>query len=194
MPNHAHAIRPIALCAALSLALLLGSLGLVEPVHAQHAAGEAPFGDKVSERIPMYHRASPAVGTAGALGRLGIIEARSVGFRSILNLASATVAAGQDDKAMAGYALLRYFDVPSAPLPTDEQIAQIRRIIEDPANAPILIYGQQDQAAAAWALVRAAAGISPELALQEGKTAGLRQLLAPVRDRLRAGTSAPQRY
>jgi hypothetical protein len=193
MPSHAHAARLIALRAALALALLVGSLGLAKPVRAQPETGEAPFGDKVSERIPMYHRASPTVGTAGALGRLGIIEARSVGFRSILNLASTTVAAGQGDRAMAGYVLLRYFDVPSASLPSDEQVAQIRRIVEDPANAPILIYGQQDQAAAAWALVRAASGVPAELALQDGKTAGLRRLLAPVQERLRAGASAPRR-
>ena len=66
----------------------------------------------------MYHRASPTVGTAGDLGRLGIIQARSVGFRSILNLASSRVATGQNDKAMADYARLRYFEVPSAPLPS----------------------------------------------------------------------------
>ncbi len=193
MPNLAHAARPIALCATAALALLAGSLGRVEPVRAQSETGEAPFGDKVSERIPMYHRASPTVGTAGDLGRLGIIQARSVGFRSILNLASSRVATGQNDKAMADYARLRYFEVPSAPLPSDEQVAEIRRILENPANAPSLIYGLQDQAAAAWALVRAAAGIPAGLALQEGKTAGLRQLLAPVQERLRAGASAPQR-
>ena len=59
----------------------------------------------------MYHRASPTVGTAGPLGRLGIIEAKSVGFRAILNLTATTVAAGQDDRAMAEFTLLRYFNV-----------------------------------------------------------------------------------
>jgi protein tyrosine phosphatase (PTP) superfamily phosphohydrolase (DUF442 family) len=176
----------------LALALPVGSLVVVEPVHAQYETGEAPFGDKVSERIPMYHRASPTVGTAGPLGRLGVIQAKAVGFRSILNLASTTVAAGQDDKAMAEFAVLRYFDVPIAALPTAEQVAQIRRIVEDPANAPILIYGQQDQAAAAWALVRAAGGVPAEFALQEGKTAGLHQLLGAVQERL-ANAGAPQR-
>jgi hypothetical protein len=181
------------LFAALVSGLPVGSLGVVNPVHAQYETGEAPFGDKVSERIPMYHRASPTVGTAGPLGRLGIIEARSVGFRSILNLATTTVAAGQDDKAMAEFTLLRYFNVPVAPLPSDEQVAQIRRTIEDPANAPILIYGHQDRAAAAWALVRAAGGLPTEYALQEGKTAGLRQLLGAVQERLGVRTGPPQR-
>lgn len=191
MARHAHPVRSIAILAG--LALLAASLGQAEPAHAQSETGEAPFGDKVSERIPMYHRASPTVGTAGALGRLGIIEAKAVGFRSILNLTTTTVAAGQDDKAMAGFALLRYFSVPVTSLPSDEQVAQIRRIVDDPANAPVLIYGQQDQAAAAWALVRAAGGMPAEFAVQEGRTAGLRQRLGPVQERLGVRTGTPQR-
>jgi protein tyrosine phosphatase (PTP) superfamily phosphohydrolase (DUF442 family) len=192
MPHRANTVGSFTLFASLALALPIGSLVVVQPVHAQSETGEAPFGDKVSERIPMYHRASPTVGTAGPLGRLGVIQAKAVGFRSILNLATTPVAAGQDDKAMAEYAVLRYFNVPITALPTAEQVAQIRRIVEDPANAPILIYGQQDQAAAAWALVRAAGGVPAELALQEGKTAGLRQLLGAVQERL-AKAGAPQR-
>ena len=190
MPNHRDVVCSILLCAGLALALHVGWLAVAGPARAQYETGEAPFGDKVSERIPMYHRASPTSATAGPLGRLGIIEAKAVGFRSILNLASTTVATGQDDKAMAEFAQLRYFNVPVASLPSDAQVADIRRIVENPDNAPILIYGQKDQAAAAWALVRAAGGAPPEFALQEGKTAGLRQLLAPVQERLgvRPGT------
>jgi protein tyrosine phosphatase (PTP) superfamily phosphohydrolase (DUF442 family) len=186
MARHAHAARSVAILAGLGL--LAASLGQAEPARAQSETGEAPFGDKVSERIPMYHRASPTIATAGPLGRLGIIEARATGFRTILNLAAATVAAGQDDKAMAEFALLRYFSVPVASVPSEEQVAEIRRIVEDPANAPILIYGQQDQAAAAWALLRAAGGVPAEFALQEGKTAGLRQRLGPVQERLGVST------
>jgi hypothetical protein len=191
MTSRARPVRSI--LAGLGLGLLAASPAPAQPVHTQYDAREAPFGDKVSDRIPMYHRASPTVGTAGALGRLGIIGARSVGFRSILNLATTTVAAGQDDKAMAEFTLLRYFSVPVASLPSDEQVAEIRRIVTDPANAPILIYGQRDEAPAAWALVRAAGGVPAELALQEGRTAGLRRLLGPVQERLGAGTGTPQR-
>jgi hypothetical protein len=73
------------------------------------------------------------------------------------------------------------------------QVSDIRRIVTDAANAPILIYGQRDQAAAAWALVRAAGGVPAELALQEGRTAGLRQLLGLVQERLGVRTGTPQR-
>jgi uncharacterized protein (TIGR01244 family) len=157
-------------------------------VWAQQEGAEAPFGDKVSDRIPFYHRAAPEVATAGPLGRLGIIEAKSVGFRSILNLGLSTTALGLDDPAMAAYVLVRYFNVPLAnELPTQDEVERIRKILEDPANAPVLLYGiDRDQAAAAWALVRVATGVPPEFALQEGLAAGLRGRLAGVRERLGA--------
>jgi uncharacterized protein (TIGR01244 family) len=164
---------------------------LAAPVSAQQQTAEAPFGDKVSERVPFYHRAAPTIATAGPLGRLGVIEAKAVGFRSILNLGPATSTAGLDDASMAAYAMLGYFSVPVADPPTAEQVSQIRRILETAENSPILMYGvDRDQAAAAWALVRAAAGVPPEYALQEGRTAGLLGRLPAVRDRLGLGAGA----
>jgi hypothetical protein len=158
-------------------------------LHAQAEPLEAPFGDRVSERIPFYHRAAPTIATAGPLGRLGIIEAKAVGFKSILNLGRSTTTAGLDDAGMASYVLLGYFSVPSTEmLPTQDQIAEIRRILEAAENRPILIYGvDRDQAAAAWALFRAASGVPAELALQDGLTAGLRDRLRAVRERLGLG-------
>jgi uncharacterized protein (TIGR01244 family) len=90
---------------------------------------------------------------------------------------------------MASYALLRYFSVPVNELPTREQIGELRRILDAAENVPVLIYGtDRDHAAAAWALVRAASGVPPELALQEGRTAGLQARLPAVRERLGIGT------
>jgi hypothetical protein len=96
-----------------------------------------------------------------------------------------------DDASMAAYVLLAYFNVRiTQPLPTVDQVAEIRRILEASENGPILMYGaDRDQAAAAWALVRAASGIPPEIALQDGLTAGLRDRLTSVRERLGLGSS-----
>lgn len=156
---------------------------------AQQERPEAPFGDRVSERIPFYHRAAPTVATSGPLGRLGLIEAKAVGFRSVLHLGISTTAAGLNDASMAAYVLLGYFNVrTSEQLPTEDQVAEIRRILEASENGPILMYGaDRDQAAAAWALVRAASGIPAEIALQDGLTAGLRNRVPAVRDRLGLG-------
>jgi hypothetical protein len=171
-----------------ALAVTAVCLLLPAGLYAQSERPEAPFGDKVSERIPFYHRAAPMVATAGPLGRLGIIEAKAVGFKSILNLAGSTSTAGLDDAAMASYVLLGYFSVPAEILPTQDQIGEMRRILDAPDNGPVLMYGvDRDQAAAAWALIRAAANVPTEIALQDGLAAGLRARLPAVRERLGLG-------
>jgi uncharacterized protein (TIGR01244 family) len=93
---------------------------------------------------------------------------------------------------MASYVLLRYFSVPvTDTLPTQDQIGEIRRILDAADNGPILMYGlDRDQAAAAWALSRAESGVPAEIALQDGLTAGLRKRLPAVRERLGLGNAA----
>jgi uncharacterized protein (TIGR01244 family) len=99
-----------------------------------------------------------------------------------------------EDKRMAEYALLRYANIPIADrVPTQEQVAELQRLLAEADNAPVLIYGARDQAATAWALVRAASGVPPELAWQEGLTAGLRETSAAVRERLGLPASVPVR-
>jgi uncharacterized protein (TIGR01244 family) len=114
-----------------------------------------------------------------------MIEAKAVGFRSVLSLGP-TAAEDAEDRSLAKFVFLSYFSVPLAEgLPSTEQVEEIRRILADSASAPILIYGHDpDQAAATWALVRAAAGVPPEFALEEGFAAGLRSNAAAVRARL----------
>jgi hypothetical protein len=112
-------------------ALAVMALCFLVPAEAQSQSErlEAPFGDTVGERIPFYHRAAPTIATAGPLGRLGIIKAKAVGFKSILNLGRSTTTA--NDASMASYVLLRYFSVPvTDTLPTKDQIGEIRRILE----------------------------------------------------------------
>jgi hypothetical protein len=171
-------------------------LAVLAPVslYAQYERSEAPFGDKVSERVPAYHRAAPTIGLAGPLGRLGIMEAKAVGFRSILNLGLATTPAGLDDAQMAGYVLLAYHRVViTEQLPTADQLGSIRRILEAPDKGPILVYGtDRDLVAATWALFRHASGVPPEFALQEGLTAGLRDRLQAVRQRLGINQALPR--
>jgi hypothetical protein len=77
-------------------------------------------------------------------------------------------------------------------LPTQDQIGEIRRILDAAGNRPILMYGvDRDQAAAAWALSRAESGVPAEIALQDGLTAGLRDRLPAVRERLGLGNAVP---
>ena len=184
------------------LVLLAGlvALGGAGPVAAQSSGGlavpsagaaQAPFGDQVSERIPFYNRMAPQVATSAPLDRLGIIEAKGVGFRSIVDLQSARQASSAE-RRMAEFALLQYHNLPIAgALPTDAEVAAFARLIEAPENQPILVHGSSlDQAAAMWALYRAAKGVPPEVALGDGMTAGLVESEAALRERLQLPATA----
>lgn len=164
----------------------LVALGGGGPVAAQSAgAAQAPFGDEVSERISFYDRVAPQVATSGPLGRLGILEAKGVGFRSIVDLQPSPEASAAE-QTMAEFALLRYHNLPVAgALPSDDEIAAFADLIEATENQPVLVHGASlDQAAAMWALYRAAEGVPAWVALEEGMTAGLGGSEGIVRERL----------
>src|SRR3546814_13472335 len=115
--NYLPAAVPPVLVASL---IALGGAG---PVAAQSAgAAQAPFGDKVSERIPSYDRAAPQVATSAPLERLGILEAKGVGFRSIVDLQPSPEASAAA-QPMAEFALLRSHNPPIAEdLPSPHQL------------------------------------------------------------------------
>jgi uncharacterized protein (TIGR01244 family) len=180
------AARALILLAAL---LCPGSAGIATAQSA--GALQAPFGDKVGPRIPFYDRVAPQVATSASLDRLGVLEAKGVGFRSIIDLQPASEPSAAEQK-MAEFALLRYYNLPIADaLPTNDQVAVFAGLIENPHNQPVLVHGiSVDQAAAMWALYRAAKGVPPEVALGDGLTAGLGISEPMLRQRLGMPASA----
>lgn len=97
---------------SVAAATMVALTGHAAPVPAQQLpAGEAPFGDQVSSRIPNYDRASRVVATAGQLGRLGVIEAKRVGFTAVIDL-SPSLEASANERTVAKFALLKYYNLP----------------------------------------------------------------------------------
>lgn len=146
----------------------------------------APFGEEISERrILQYHRALPAVGTAGPLDEIGIIEAKRIGFRTIIDLQPAPEASAAE-RRIAEFSHLRYFNIPvGGDAPTAEQVAQLAALLGDEGNLPALLHGRDvDQVGAMWALYRALLGVPPAIALLDGFTAGLGNSADAVRARL----------
>lgn len=168
-----------------SVAALIFSIGSGAAAAQSAGASQAPFGDQVGPRIPFYDRVAPQVATSGPLDRLGIIEAKGVGFRSIVDL-QPSAEASATERAMAEFALLRYHSLPVAgDLPSDDEVASFAGLIEQPENQPALVHGASvDQAAAMWALYRAAKGVPAEVALGDGLTAGVRESEGRLRERL----------
>ena len=171
--------------AGIALSAAIAAMVAVGPAAAQDEPREAPFGDKVSQRIPFYHRAAPQVATSGPLGRLGMIEAKAVGFRTVVSLRPKADEGGNLE-TMARFTKIRFVALPvEGALPSEAQLKRLAAILGETPARPVLIYGRdRDQAAAAWALLRAMEGVPARIAYQEGLTAGLRGRAGAVRERL----------
>jgi len=156
---------------------------------AADAAPQAPFGDKVSTALINYNRATPYIGTAGRYDPAAVTEIKTLGFITVIDLRA------QSEKGMSGVAQavqaagLEYVNIPvTTKAPTDDQVQEFARLVEDPANYPILVNCQSaNRVGAMWALHRASAGVPVEVAIEEGRTTGLKPSREKaVRERLGA--------
>ncbi|GBD44509.1 hypothetical protein HRbin40_01998 [bacterium HR40] len=136
---------------------------------------EVPFGDAVDSRIPNYHRAAPHVATSGAVKPEDYVYVASLGFRTVINLRTDEEGAAAEAKA-AEAAGLKVVRVPVAgKAPELAQVATVIPLLEDPANYPILLLCHTaNRAGAMWALYRASRGVPAEIAIEEGRAAGLK--------------------
>ncbi len=178
--------RPLSLFGSL-LMLVLG-LGATVQVQAQ----QAPFGNKVSAAISYYNRATPFVATSGRYKASTIAEIRALGFRTVVELRGPGEPGVKANAAAAREAGLDYIRIPiTTALPTDRQIRAFARIVEDPVNYPVLVSCvSANRVGAMWALYRAQSGVPAEVAVEEGRTAGLTSREPPVRERLGLGPTA----
>jgi len=147
---------------------------------------QAPYGDKVGPAFTNYLRASPFIGTAGVIGEGGFAEAKALGFKTVINLNTAEEGAEQErvavEAAGLGYISLEV----STKAPTPEQVQSFAAAVADAGNYPILVHCESaNRVGAMWALYRAGQGVPAEIAIQEGRTVGLKPSREPaVREQL----------
>ena len=153
----------------------IGALTTPAPALAQAAVREAPFGDRAGPLAVNYTRLKPHVATAGLLKDGAIPILKALGFATIVDLRSPAEGAGAEQQAAAA-AGLRYVNIPvTGGVPTDAQVAEFARIVEDPNTAPLLVHcASANRVGAMWTLYRVRQGIPLAIALEEGRTAGLR--------------------
>lgn len=169
----------------------LSGLLLMAGAPAVQAGGqEAPFGDQVSASIFRYNRASPTIASAGRLTDGAVAEAKSLSFKTIVDLR--TPREGLEAERTAAAAVgLNYINIPvSGGVPSDAQVARFAAIADDPANHPILLHcSGANRAGAMWSLYRALKGVPARVALDEGRTAGLKPF-SEIKVRARLGLPA----
>lgn len=161
-----------------SVVRLLAILMLVWSSCALFAAPdkEVPFGDQVGPSVTKYNRLRPNIATAGPLKDGAIGELRSLGFSTILDLRCSDEGADVE-KRLVEAAGLRYLNIPVTNIiPSDEQVAEFARIVEDRINFPLLVHcGSANRVGAMWVLYLAHRGVPISFALEEGRTIGMKQ-------------------
>lgn len=138
-------------------------------------ATQAPYGNKMPDIVNNYLRATPYIGTGGSLEASGIPMLQMLGFKTIIDLNTADEGAAAQGPMVekAGMSFV-HIPVPTK-APTSEQVAEFAKIVENPVNYPILVHCESsNRVGTMWALYRASKGIPNEIAIQEGRTVGMK--------------------
>ncbi|SDH63582.1 beta-lactamase hydrolase domain-containing protein [Nitrosomonas sp. Nm132] len=137
-----------------------------------HAANQTPFGNQI-KAVTNYNRATTQVATAGILSEGGVQELAGQGFRTIIDLR--TEAEGiLAEKLAVEAAGMRYINIPitSAGI-NDEQLVTFTGAIEQAATPVLLHCASGNRAGAMWTAYRLSKGVAPDIAFEEGRTAGM---------------------
>lgn len=170
-PTGQPAARPETPCAARPA--IVGDAANPFDVAAKHK--QAPYGDEMPAIVKNYLRAAPYVGTGGIVDPKGYAELKKLGFKTIINLNTAKEGAEAEGKGIMA-AGLDYVGIPVATeAPDQTEVAAFSKYVNDPKYYPILVHCESsNRVGAMWALYRARNGVPPEIAVQEGRTVGLK--------------------
>lgn len=171
----ANPCAPVSPCAPTKTAAAATDGVAANPYDVPAGHPQAPYGDQVSGAFRNYLRAAPYVGTAGIVAEGGFEEAKRLGYRTVINLNTAEEGAIEEDGPVRD-AGLDYVSIEVATeAPTPAQVETFAGHVNDPVNYPILVHCvSSNRVGAMWALYRAANGVPGEIAIQEGRTVGLK--------------------
>ena len=138
------------------------------------AAQEVPFGNQVSAAITKYNRLRPNIATSGPLKNGAVSELKLLGFATILDLRGPDEGTDIEKKTVEA-AGLRYLNIPvTATVPSDKQVTEFARIVEDASYYPLLIHcGSANRVGAVWTFYLVRRGMPVSIAVEEGRTIGL---------------------
>ena len=142
------------------------------PVFAQ-AAQDVPSSNQGGALAVNYIRLRPHIATAGVLRDGAIPGLKALGCTTVVDLRGPDEGTAVEKKAV-GAAGIRYVNSPVRGAPTDAQIAEFARVVEDAQNGPLLVHcASGNRVGAMWALYRARKGAPVDVALEEGRAIGL---------------------
>jgi uncharacterized protein (TIGR01244 family) len=137
-----------------------------------YATNQAPFGNQVSA-IKNYNRATSQIATSGVIGENGAETLAEKGFKTIIDLRTQREGAN-DEKLAVETAAMRYINIPVTGEGINEkQLATFTEAIENTEMPTLVHCASGNRAGAMWAAYRISKGVSPEIALEEGRAAGM---------------------
>ena len=137
-----------------------------------YATNQTPFGNQVSA-VKNYNRTTSQIATSGIIGEKGIEILAEQGFKTIIDLR--TQAEGTDDEKLAvEAAAMSYVNIPVTGEGINEgQLAAFTQAIENEKMPALVRCASGNRAGAMWAAYRISKGVSPEIAIEEGRAAGM---------------------
>ncbi|MFD1216570.1 fused DSP-PTPase phosphatase/NAD kinase-like protein [Microbulbifer celer] len=161
--------------ALLFLVLVIPWLSVVAEEGASGDAKEVPFGDNMGAEVTNYNRLRPHIATGGTLDLSAIPQLKAKGFKTIIDLRTPEEGTAEEKTAVEATGM-HYVNLPVAKgRPSDEQIQTLAEILADSGNRPVLIHcASGNRVGTAWAIYRLQQGIPLEIAIEEGRTAGMR--------------------
>jgi len=145
------------------------------PYDVKAGTTQAPYGDAMPAIVKNYLRAAPYIGTGGAIKLDAFPTLKELGFKTIINLNTDQQGAIEEGKA-AKRAGLAYVRIPvAAHGPDAAKVAEFSQYANDPGHYPILVHClSANRAGAMWTLYRFRHGVPEKIAVEEGRTIGLK--------------------
>jgi len=153
------------------------TMGAAAALPARAESPSVPFGDKVTAVIFNYNRTTPQIATSGLIRQGGVAELKRHGFKTILDLRTAREGTSIEKKNVEGAGLQYHnIEVSRAPI-TPAQVERFAKLVKDKSNYPILVHcASANRVGAMWTLYRVSKGVPATVAIEEGRTVGLRPL------------------
>lgn len=154
---------------AITILLLLGLLFS----NISYASDQIPFGNQVST-IKNYNRATSQIATSGIIGDKGAALLAEHGFKTIIDLR--TPAEGTNEEKQAAETVsIHYINIPvTSEGITQKQLTAFTKAVENTTKPVIVHCASGNRAGAMWAAYRISQGAAPEIAIEEGKAAGMK--------------------
>ena len=154
---------------------LMAMIVLVSSAGHILAAEEVPYGDKMGAEVANYNRLRPHLATGGSIDLNQVHSLAEKGFRTIVDLRTPEEGTAAEKVAVEA-AGMTYVNLPvDKGVPSAALIDKLSTILNDPKQAPVLLHcASGNRVGAAWAIYRVKQGIPLEIALEEGRTAGMR--------------------